>query len=162
MQDSSPRRRRLLGLGGASAALLAAPWVLPPRSAHSQPQPGADLHWPTRPLRIVVGFGGGSSPDMVARTIAEPLAQALGQPVIVDNRPGASGNIAASMVAKATDQHTIGMLINGNMTIAKVLQPSIPYDPQKDLAPVSLICTAPMVLTVPATGPVKDGRSFLA
>lgn len=162
MQVSSPRRRRLLELGGASATLLAAPWLLPQRSAHAQLQPSGDPHWPTRPLRIVVGFGGGSSPDMVARTIAEPLAQALGQPVVVDNRPGASGNIAASMVAKATDQHTIGMLINGNMTIAKVLQPSTPYDPQKDLAPVSLICTAPLVLTVPMGGPVRDGRSFLA
>lgn len=162
MQVSSPRRRRLLELGGASAALLAAPWLVSPRSAHAQPQASGDLHWPTRPLRIVVGFGGGSSPDMVARTIAEPLAQALGQPVVVDNRPGASGNIAASMVAKATDQHTIGMLINGNMTIAKMLQPSTPYDPQKDLAPVSLICTAPLVLTVPVAGPAKDGRSFLA
>lgn len=111
---------------------------------------------------MLVGFGGGSSPDMVARTIAEPLAQALGQPVIVDNRPGASGNIAASLVAKATDQHTIGMLINGNMTIARLLNPATPYDPQTDLAPVSLICTAPLVLAVPAGTPISDGRSFLA
>lgn len=162
MQVSSPRRRRLLELSSASAALLAAPWWVSSRPALAQTHVPADLNWPTRPLRIVVGFGGGSSPDMVARTIAEPLAQALGQPVVVDNRPGASGNIAASMVAKATDQHTIGMLINGNMTIAKVLQPSTPYDPQKDLAPVSLICTAPLVLAVPAAGPARDGRSFLA
>lgn len=99
---------------------------------------------------------------MVARTIADPLARALGQPVIVDNRPGASGNIAAALVAKATDQHTIGMLINGNMTIAKMLQPSLPYDPQQDLAPVSLVCTAPMVLVVPEAVSATDGKSFLA
>ncbi len=107
--------------------------------------------WPTKPLRIVVGFPGGSSPDLTARALAEPLSKALGQPVVVDNRPGASGNIAADMVAKSTDGHTLGMLINGNLTIAKLLNPKTPYDPFKDLAPVSLVATAPLVLTVQAS-----------
>lgn len=118
--------------------------------------------WPTKPIRIVVGFGGGSSPDLVARAIADPLSKALGQPVIVDNRPGASGNIAADIVAKSTDQHTIGMLINGNMTVAKILNPATPYDPLKDLAPISLICVAPLVLAAPMDAPGTDGRIFLA
>ena len=118
--------------------------------------------WPTRPLRIVVGFAAGSSPDLVARTLSEPLAKALGQPVIVENHPGASGNIAADIVAKSTDLHTVGMLINGNLTIAKMLNPATPYDPQRDLAPISLICTAPLVLSVP-TGAVKgDAAAFFA
>lgn len=124
--------------------------------------------WPSKPLRIVVGFGGGSSPDLVARTLAEPLSKALGQPVIVENHPGASGNIAADIVARATDQHTIGMLINGNMTIAKLLNPATPYDPQRDLAPISLVCVAPLVLAAPIEAPgapaaaTADGRAFLA
>lgn len=107
--------------------------------------------WPRKAVRILVGFSAGSSPDLTARALAEPLSRALGQPFIVDNRPGASGNIAADMVAKASDDHTLGLMINGNLTIARQLNPKTPYDPLKDLAPVSLIGTAPLVLTVPAS-----------
>jgi tripartite-type tricarboxylate transporter receptor subunit TctC len=111
---------------------------------------------------MLVGFPGGSTPDLVARTIAEPLSKALGQPVIVENRPGAGGNIAADMVAKSTDNHTIGVLINGNMTIAKILNPATPFDPLKDLAPISLIGTAPLLLTAPANAPASAQEFFLA
>ena len=106
--------------------------------------------WPSKPLRIIVGFPAGSSPDLTARTIAEPLSKALGQPVVVENRVGAGGNIGADAVAKARDNHTIGLMINGNLTIAKLLNPAVPYDPQKDLAPLTLVGTSPLVLTVPA------------
>jgi tripartite-type tricarboxylate transporter receptor subunit TctC len=138
-------------------ALAAATPLARAQSTHRDAQ-----GWPSKPLRIVVGFGAGSSPDLVARTLAEPLSRALGRPVIVENHPGASGNIAADIVAKSTDQHTIGMLINGNMTVAKLLNPATPYDPHKDLAPLSLICTAPLVLTAPLDAPGKDGREFFA
>jgi tripartite-type tricarboxylate transporter receptor subunit TctC len=121
---------------------------------------GGGEPWPTRPVRILVGFPGGSTPDLVARTIAEPLSKALGQPVIVENKPGAGGNIAADQVAKATDNHTIGVLINGNMTIAKMLNPSTPFDPLKDLAPVSLIGTAPLLLTAAANAPGANASEF--
>ncbi len=117
--------------------------------------------WPTKAVRIMVGFPGGSTPDLVARTIAEPLSKALGQPVIVENRPGAGGNIAADVVAKATDNHTIGVMINGNMTIAKLLNPATPFDPLKDLAPISLIGTAPLLLTAPANAPGNNAQDFL-
>jgi tripartite-type tricarboxylate transporter receptor subunit TctC len=117
--------------------------------------------WPTKPLRILVGFPGGSTPDLVARTIAEPLSKALGQPVIVENRPGAGGNIAADIVAKSTDLHTIGVMINGNMTIAKLLNPATPFDPLKDLAPISLIGTAPLLLTATADAPGANAHDFL-
>lgn len=106
--------------------------------------------WPSRPVHLIVGVPAGSSPDLTARALAEPLGKALGQPVIVDNKVGAGGNIAADAVAKATDGHTLGLMINGNMTIARILNPKVPYDPLKDLAPVSLIGTAPLLLTVPA------------
>ena len=122
------------------------PWQLAWAQAGSVAVP-----WPTKPIRIIVGFPGGSSPDLTARALAEPLSKALGQPVIVDNRPGASGNIAADMVAKSTDGHTVGLMINGNLTIAKLLNPKTPYDPLKDLTPVSLLATAPLVLTVQAS-----------
>ena len=117
--------------------------------------------WPSQPLRLIVGFPPGSSPDLMARTIAEPLAQALGQPVVVENRPGAGGNIAADLVARATDGHTLGLMINGNMTIAKILNPATPYDPLTDLAPVSLLATAPMVLTASTRVP-GAGAALLA
>jgi tripartite-type tricarboxylate transporter receptor subunit TctC len=88
------------------------------------------------------------------------LSKALGQNVIVDNKVGAGGNIAADFVAKSTDGHTLGLMINGNMTIARILNPKVPYDPLKDLAPISLIGQAPLVLTVPAQVPgVAPGQT---
>lgn len=109
--------------------------------------------WPTQTVRLVVGFPAGSSPDLTARALAEPLAKALGHSVIVENKVGAGGNIAADFVAKSTDGHTLGLMINGNMTIARILNPKVPYDPLKDLTPISLIGKAPLVLTVPAHSP---------
>lgn len=114
--------------------------------------------WPSRPLKMVVGFPAGSSPDLTARLLAEPLSQALGQPVVVENRPGAGGNVAAAQVARATDDHTIGLMINGNLTIAKILNPATTYDPLKDLQPVSLIAVSPLVLAAPAGAPT--GKAF--
>ena len=122
----------------------------------------AGAPWPTKALKILVGFPAGSSPDLVARTLAEPMSRALGQPVIVENRPGAGGNIAADLVAKATDDHTIGVMINGNLTIAKILNPKTPFDPARDLAPLSLIGTAPLVLATPAGAPGATGQEWLA
>ncbi|MBL0728886.1 tripartite tricarboxylate transporter substrate binding protein [Piscinibacter sp. HJYY11] len=103
--------------------------------------------WPSKPIRLVVGFPGGSSPDAMARALSDGLSKALGQPVVVDNKPGASGNIAADQVAKATDEHTLGIVINGNLTVAKLINPATPFDPARDFAPISLLGTAPLVLT---------------
>lgn len=97
---------------------------------------------------------------MTARTLAEPLGKALGQPVIIENRPGASGNIAADLVAKATDDHTLGIVINGNLTSAKLLYPQLPYDPAKDFSLISLLTTAPLILVAPAGLPA--GSAFFA
>ncbi len=121
-------------------------------------KPEAAAAWPTKPVRILVGFPGGSTPDMAARTLAEPLAKVLGQPVIIENRPGASGNIATDLVAKAVDDHTLGVVINGNLTSAKLLNPKLPYDPAKDFTPISLLATAPLVLVVPNDLP--SGSAF--
>lgn len=119
--------------------------------------------WPGKPLRIIVGFPPGSSPDLTARTFAEPLAQALGQPVIVENKVGAGGNIGADAVARARDGHTIGLFINGNLTIARLLNPRLPYDPAKDLAPLSLVGVSPLVLAAPLgqSEAPADARAFL-
>jgi tripartite-type tricarboxylate transporter receptor subunit TctC len=113
-------------------------------------------------VRLVVGFPAGSSPDLTARTLAEPLAKALGQPVIVENKVGAGGNIAADFVAKATDGHTLGLMINGNLTTARLLNPKLPYDPLKDFAPISLIGVSPLVLMAPKNAPGANAAAFLA
>ncbi|MEO5734536.1 MAG: tripartite tricarboxylate transporter substrate-binding protein [Rubrivivax sp.] len=115
--------------------------------------------WPTKPVKILVGFPGGSTPDVAARVLAESLAKVLGQPVIVDNRPGASGNVAADQVAKATDDHTLGIVINGNLTSAKLLNPKLPFDPATDFSLISLVATAPLLLVTPAGLP--EGKSFI-
>lgn len=104
--------------------------------------------WPTQPIKLVVGFPAGSVQDISARIIAEPLSKSLGQPVIVENKPGASGTIAATAVANATDSHTFGVMNNSQLTIAKLLNPAISYNPATDLSPVALIATTPMILVV--------------
>lgn len=141
---------------------LASSWAL----AQKAPAVAAQAPWPTKPLKIVVGFPPGSSPDLTARTFSEPLSKALGQPVLVENKVGAGGNIGADAVAKARDDHTIGLMINGNMTIAKLINAAVPYDPQKDLAPLTLVGTSPLVLTAPLSQPgvsaTADAREFMA
>ncbi|MES2945651.1 MAG: tripartite tricarboxylate transporter substrate binding protein [Pseudomonadota bacterium] len=123
-------------------------------------QSNAPAAWPSRPVRILVGFSGGSTPDAAARALAEPLSRALGQPVIIENKPGASGNIAADQVAKAVDDHTLGVLINGNLTSAKMLSPRLPYDPARDFSYLSLLATAPLVLVAQSNAP--GGAAFFA
>lgn len=127
------------------AALAATPFTL---SAARAAEP-----WPSRPVRLVVGFPGGSTPDVVARAISDGLARKLGQTVVVENKPGASGNIAADLVAKSTDEHTLGIVINGNLTVAKLLNPATPFDPARDFAPISLLTTAPLVLVAAGSAP---------
>ncbi len=144
-------RRTLLASAACAAAAACAPALA------AEP-----AHWPTRPLKLIVGFPGGSSPDLVARTLAEPLGKLLGQPVVVENKVGAGGNIGAEAVAHATDDHTLGLMINGNMTIAKLINPKATYDPLKDLQPVSLIATAPLALAASAHSPGATAVEFFA
>ncbi|MEO8805174.1 MAG: tripartite tricarboxylate transporter substrate-binding protein, partial [Burkholderiaceae bacterium] len=105
--------------------------------------------WPSRPIKLVVPFPPGSSPDIIGRLLAEPLGQALGQSVIVDNKPGAGGNIGTGAVAKAEpDGYTFLFTIQGPLVTAPLLSANLNYDPLKDLAPVTLVATSPNVLVV--------------
>jgi tripartite-type tricarboxylate transporter receptor subunit TctC len=158
MPTSLPRRR--FATLALAATALPASSVFAQAAAKPAAKPSAALNWPTKAVRIVVGFPAGSSPDLTARTLAEPLSKALGQPVIVENKVGAGGNIGADLVAKATDEHTLGLMINGNMTIAKLLNPAVPYDPLKELAPISLVGSAPLVLVAPASAAGQNAQEF--
>ncbi len=129
------QRRHLLGATAAAATTLALP-------AFAQA-------WPARPIKLVVPFPPGSSPDIIGRLVAEPLAAALGQPVVVDNKPGAGGNLGTGMVAKAEpDGYTLLFTIQGPLVTAPLLSKALPYDPARELAPVTLVATSPNLLVV--------------
>jgi len=146
------RARRLLRY--ARLGLFAAAFVLP-AAAHAD--------WPEHPIHLVVPFPPGSSPDLLARTIAAPLEETLGQPIVVDNKPGAGGNIGTRFVAKAKpDGYTLLYTINGPLVTAPTLyKKTLGYDPQTDLAPITLVATSPNVLTVPVDLPVSNVQEFV-
>ncbi len=119
--------------------------------------------WPSRAIHMIVPFPAGSSPDLIARVLAEKLSQSLGQPVIVENRPGAGGNLGTGLVAKAApDGYTIGLSIPGPLAVNTVLYRKMEYDPFKDLAPVSLVGASPNVLVVDPKLNVNSVREFVA
>lgn len=120
--------------------------------------------WPERNIKLVVPFPGGSSPDLLARTLAEHLADALDQNIVVENRPGAGGNIGTSHATRAKpDGYTLLVTINGPIVTAPTLyKESLNYDPQADLQPISLIGTSPNVLVVPRDFPAQTFQEFIA
>ena len=118
--------------------------------------------WPSRSIRFVVAAPGGSSLDVIARTLGEKLKDRFGQPVVIDNIPGASGTIASSTVARAApDGHTWLMSYNGPLAYTQFLT-TLSYDPQKDLAPVIQTSAQPNVLVVAANLPVKTVADLVA
>lgn len=153
-QHHGQRRRFLREVG----ATLAAPLAAGVAASAGLPRARAAAPWPQQPLHLLVGFPAGSTPDLVARALADPLALRLGRAVVVENRPGAAGNIATTRVARATDDHTLGVVINGNLTSVQLLQPRPPYDAERDLLPLSLLSVAPLVLVAPASLP--SGAAF--
>jgi tripartite-type tricarboxylate transporter receptor subunit TctC len=111
--------------------------------------PAAAQDWPTKTVRIVVPFGPGSTPDMVARLIADRLQQKVGQSFVIENKPGASGNLGTDAVAKAEpDGATIGVSIGGPLAINTLLFSKLPYDPAKDIAPITQLITQPSALVI--------------
>lgn len=119
-------------------------------------------NWPSRTVRIVVSFPPGSTPDTVARVVAPRLQEALGQPVIVENRAGAGGNLGADVVAKSPpDGYTFLASTNAAVATNKVLYDNLPYDPERDLTTVSLLATAPQALVVNPAVPVKSFKDFV-
>lgn len=118
--------------------------------------------YPARAVKVVVPYPAGSTPDIVARTLATKLHAAFGQPFIVDNRPGAGGNIGADAVAKsAPDGHTLLVAVNGPVAVNKYLYKDMPYDPDRDLAPISLLASSPQILVVVPSLGVGTFKEFV-
>jgi len=133
-------------------ALLAAAFAA---TAHAQ-------DYPNKMVRIVVPFPPGGSTDLLARQLAEKLAQALGQPVIVENRPGAGGTVGSAYVAKAApDGYTLGMGVTGSHGVSYSLYSKPPYDPVKDFAPISMVVNSPLILVRTPEIPAKTVAEFV-
>ena len=125
--------------------------------------PASAQEWPTKPVKIVVPFGAGSTPDVVARLIADHLQKKLGQPFTIDNKPGASGNIGTDAVAKAApDGTTIGVSIGGPLAINTLLFSKLPYDPKTDITPITQLVTQPSALAVNSSVMVNDVKGLIA
>src|SRR5215208_4856861 len=126
-------------------------------------KPAAAQEWPTKTVKIIVPFGPGSTPDAVARLIADRLQQKLGQPFVIENKPGASGNLGTDAVAKAEpDGATIGISIGGPLAINTLLFSKLPYDPGKDIAPITQLVTQPSALAINAGLNVNSVGELLA
>ena len=118
--------------------------------------------FPSRPVRLVVPFPTGSTPDIVGRTLGAKLAEAWGQPVVVENKPGAGGNIGTAEVARALrDGYTLLIGSNGPIAVNQALYKDLPYSAAKDLKPISLLAAAPQVLVVHPAVPASDLKQFV-
>src|SRR3989454_7504136 len=121
------------------------------------------LVYPAKPVRIVVGFAAGGGTDVAARIVAQKLSETLGQSFVVDNRPGASGTIAAGIVARAKpDGYTLIVGTQTNYAVAPAMYGKVGYDPARDFAPVTVIATSPLLLVVHPSLPVDSVAQLIA
>jgi tripartite-type tricarboxylate transporter receptor subunit TctC len=144
-------RRAALGFGSAAAATCFMPW--PAR---------AQAAWPSKSIRVVVPFAPGGSSEIVARATAAEMAKLLGQSVYVDNKPGGAGNVAMAEVARADDQHTLILGHIGTLAVNPFIFEKLPYDPNKDFRPISLLSKVPSLYVVRPDLPAKNLREFVA
>jgi tripartite-type tricarboxylate transporter receptor subunit TctC len=119
--------------------------------------------WPSRPVKLLVGFAAGGPTDLVARVIAQRLTQQTGQPFVVENRPGANGTVATrEVIGAAPDGYTLLIGTSGALTVSPSLLKQMPYDPLKDLTSVALLAGYPYLMVVPPTAPINDVRELVA
>ncbi len=125
--------------------------------------PAAAQDYPTKPIRIIVGYAAGGGNDIIVRVMQPEMSKGLGQPVIVENKPGAQSIIAAETVAKsAPDGYTLLMGPSGPMTINPATYSKLPYDVRRDFAPISLICQFPLIVAVSSNVPVHNIKELIA
>ena len=141
---------------GVATALVAV-------AAGSRAQTPAPAAWPSKPIRMIVTFPPGGSTDATVRIVAPKLGERLGQQVVIDNRPGAGGNIGLAALAKADpDGYTLAVGAAGGLAANAALYPRMPFDAQKDFVPISLLAHIPFVLVVPPTSPIKNVADLIA
>jgi tripartite-type tricarboxylate transporter receptor subunit TctC len=126
------------------------------------PLAAADDKWPSKPVRILVGFGAGGGTDVVARIVADRLSEALGQQFVVENKPGAGGTIAGGMAAKADADGYTALAISTGHSVSAVMVKQVPYDPVKSFAPVGILAYSAYVLAVPKDSLATDLKSLVA
>ena len=125
-------------------------------------QPVAADNYPSRAIRLVVGYTPGGGNDLIARIVAAKMQEKLGQPVLVDNKPGAQSIVAAELVAKSpSDGYTLLVAPSGPMTINPAVYAKLPYAPDRDFAPISLLAEFPLLLVVGADQPIKTVRELI-
>jgi tripartite-type tricarboxylate transporter receptor subunit TctC len=147
MQSSLSRRTFALGIAGAATL---------PQLARAQ------ASWPAKPITVVVAFAAGGNNDLRARQLGIPVSAALGQPVIVDNKPGASGNIGHDYIAKAAaDGYTVGIGAMGPLAVNPSIYPKLNFEPLKDFTPIVLIEKAPLVLVTRVEKPYKSVKDVV-
>ena len=143
--------KSLIGFIGALACALVTPVV-----AQSSD------NWPSKPIKIIVGYSAGGATDVLARLIAVPMSNQLGQPIVVENRPGANSNLGAELVARSTpDGYTLYAFSIAN-TINATLYPKLSYDPVKDFTPIGKVGETGFILMVTSDFPAKDMKEFIA
>ena len=146
------RRRALIHAIGVAMAVVAAPGIAQTSS-----------NWPNKPIRYIVPFAPGGTTDILARTIGEKLGAALGQPIVVENKPGQGGSIGAAELARAApDGYTIGGGTISSHAINATLYDKLSYDPVTSFAPITMYATQPNVLLVHPSVPVKNLTEFIA
>jgi tripartite-type tricarboxylate transporter receptor subunit TctC len=139
-----------VGRAAALAVLMATPYVACAQT------------YPTKPVRIIVGFAPGGSTDTVSRLLAPKLSERLGQPFVVETRAGAAGNIAAEITAKASPDGYTLLMASASHTINASLYSKLPFDAIKDFAPITLVASSPFVLAVHPSVPVRSARDLIA
>jgi tripartite-type tricarboxylate transporter receptor subunit TctC len=150
MNTSHLNRREWLALSATLGGSLALPGL-----ARAQA-------WPSKAIRFVVPFAPGGSSEIVARATAAELAKLIGQSVYVDNKPGGAGNVAMGEVARADDQHTVILGHIGTLAVNPYIFDKLPYDPDKDFQPISLLSKVPSLYVVRADLPVNNLKEFIA
>jgi tripartite-type tricarboxylate transporter receptor subunit TctC len=156
---ASQALRRRIVLATSAAVLAMAALAFGSGAAQAQT---AGAAWPSKPLRVVVNFPPGGAADQLARAIGQPLSEALGQPVVIENRAGANGNIGGEVVAKSpADGYTLLMSSGGMVSINPHLYAKMPFDPVKDLVPVAAAARVLVFLEVHPSLPVKNVAEFL-
>src|SRR4029450_10110472 len=134
-----------------------------PLALAASPPRAAAQAYPAKPIRLVVPFPPGGGTDILARVIGQKLSESLGQPVVVENKPGAGGSIGVDAVAKSpADGYTLVIGQTSNLAVNPTLYPKLPYNPLEDLAPISLIASSPVVMVVTPSSPFTSLEDVIA